>query len=105
VEGASQQDKILKQAGKLTQEEADKCLENSSDAIFPVGEDAVILIYAVRNFCGNQRERESENVGKGFRPPIAQAPPIIKNTENRDTGAMNLDNWDSESESDCEKDN
>lgn len=106
-EGMFEQHQILWETGKLSQEEADKCLRNESDAVFPVGEDPVILVYAVRNLSGTVREfggdensnneedsdKENEDSDEELvRPPkfrpVTRSPPI---KGNRDTGAMDID--------------
>jgi len=107
-DGIIEQDQILQKIGKLSQEEADKCLRNEADAQYPVGEDPVILIYAVRNLGGKPRvfggpttqddSSEDSESAELLPPPPTQR--ITKKPEKevprtqRDTGAMDIDDSD-----------
>lgn len=99
-EGMKEQHDILRKIGKLSQQEADKCLRNESDAIYPVGEDAVILIYAVRNTNRQalrvEKENEEEIPAKPVALPTMPAPKRL----NRDSKALEF--GDDESDYDSE---
>ena len=105
VEGMKDQHDILRKIGRLNQEESDKCLTNMSDALYPVGEDPVILIYAVRNMSGIIRrfdnngdveEMDEDVESEEITPRLVPRDPEPEEVMDRNTGALDMESADEE---------